>query len=104
MEIQKAIAIDEIKGEIFRAERNLYNINRTLSIAPDISPETVEKFYGQAFSIFADKVKKRLEDVHCFNTALLADRQIRMLAEKEDTEKELEILREKLAEVENLEK
>ncbi len=87
---------DELKLEIKFLENRaatvktaIANIDKSLSITPDIPKKRIEQLYQEAQVVLPDFIAKRLAEVEEFNSKILDNRSKRLLKEKRDFEKKL---------------
>jgi len=70
----------------------LSNIEKSLNITPDIPKKRIEQLYNEAQVSLPDIIIKRLKEVEEFNTKILDNRSVRLLKEKSDFEKKLQVI------------
>ncbi|MBP6945192.1 DUF2326 domain-containing protein [Patescibacteria group bacterium] len=89
----------EVKNRITILQNSLKQIDKTLEIKTDITPDTITKLYEEAKQQLSANVVKTLKEVSEFHTKLLTERKTRILAEKKRISREiteLEIRRKEL--------
>jgi uncharacterized protein YydD (DUF2326 family) len=87
---------DELKVQVKMFENKaasiktaLANIDKSLTITPDIPKKRIEQLYQDAQFSLPDSIKKKLADVEEFNNKILDNRSKRLLKEKNDFSKKL---------------
>lgn len=87
---------DELKVEIKLLENKaaalktaLANIEKSLTITPDIPKKRIEQLYREAQATLPDFIKRKLSDVEDFNARILDNRSKRLLYEKAEFTKKL---------------
>lgn len=84
-----ALELRKVKNRATKYSMALKNIERSLSIKPDISARKVQNLYKQAELQLSEMVVKKLHDLEKFNKSLLDNRTERLLEDKKRFESHL---------------
>lgn len=73
-----------LKNQSTALKNAIRNIEKSLTVQPDIPKDTVFKLYGEARLTLSDMVVKRVEEVEEFHNKLLSNRTKRLIEEKKE--------------------
>lgn len=85
----------QIKNRITLLQNSIIQIDKTIEIKSDVTPETIVKLYSEAKQHLQKAVIKTLEEVNDFHTTLTRERKERLLSEKKQLFSEVETLEKK---------
>lgn len=91
---QLAYEAQQIKNQITLLENSVKQINKTLEVKVDVTPETIIELYSEAKKNLSDGVVKTLEQVNAFHLSLLRERNERLTLEREEILGQIKTLQE----------
>jgi uncharacterized protein YydD (DUF2326 family) len=89
--------IEAIQNFIFLQQKQIENIDESLKISPDLSREHIKRIYEEASVVLSDQILKTLTDLETFYEHLTTSRQKRLLDQKSEIQRQLEVSRQSFA-------
>lgn len=82
--------VQELRNELVLVKNAIVEIDRSLVVSPDVSPESVAKIFEEANAAWPERLQKRVEEVAEFHRDLLANRVKRLTAERTALEQRMD--------------
>lgn len=84
------------RNQAAKFRMTIHNIEKSLQLKPDITQQQIIDFYQEAKIQLNDMVIKRLEEIEMFNARILDNRSLNLLQEKQQFEKHLSEIEERI--------
>jgi len=84
-----AVRLQNLRNRAVILRNAIDNVNNSLKIRPDISPERIRTAYQEVSAAFRDETLRRLEEVENFHQKLVTNRVTRLNQERRRLEREL---------------